>query len=125
MTNTTGYIYLAANLFFSLLGTLAMKWRATSHSATATEHGRLAYLVSMLLDPWVILSLASAALAMIAWIYALERVELSRAFAFTALIYVLIPLFSWLFLKEHVSIQQIVGALLIIGGVVLAELGRH
>ncbi|MBB3770793.1 drug/metabolite transporter (DMT)-like permease [Angulomicrobium tetraedrale] len=120
----SGYIYLAANVMLSLLGALAMKWRAESHSPTAEHTGRIAYLVAMMLDPWVILSLALAALAMLAWMSALERVELSRAFAFTALIYVLVPVCSWLIFRERITALQMLGVVIIAVGVVVAEVGR-
>jgi len=122
--NASGLIYLTANLVLSLVGTLALKWRATAHSGVATDKGRITYLISMFLDPWVILSLGAAVLAMVAWMSALERVELSRAFAFTALIYVLVPLSSWLLFHERITLLQALGIGMIVGGIVIAELGR-
>ncbi|MDQ0513086.1 EamA family transporter [Ancylobacter amanitiformis] len=122
--NASGLIYLTANVLLSLAGTLALKWRATAHSDVASDKGRLAYLASMFLDPWVILSLGASVLAMLAWMSALERVELSRAFAFTALIYVLVPVSSWLLFSERITLLQVLGITLIVGGIVIAELGR-
>lgn len=120
----SGLFYLIANVLLSLTGTLALKWRATAYSGVATDKGRIAYLVSMFLDPWVILALGAAVLGMVAWMSALERVELSRAFAFTALVYVLVPLSSWLLFNERISLLQAFGIALIVAGIVIAELGR-
>jgi drug/metabolite transporter (DMT)-like permease len=122
--NASGYFYLGANLILSLASTLAMKWRASSYVSVAAEKGRFAYLISMVLDPWVLLALAASVLAMLAWMSALERTALSQAFAFTALIYVLVPASAWFLFNERISLVQAVGILLIVCGVVLAEVGR-
>ena len=50
------------------------------------------------------------------WISVLERVPLSIAYPVSAASYALVPLLSWLLLRERLSGSQIAGILLVTGG---------
>ena len=52
----------------------------------------------------------------LAWISVLKHVPLSIAYPVTAISYALIPLSSWLLLRERLSATQIAGILLVTGG---------
>lgn len=68
-------------------------------------------------------SLVAAALyggATILWIWALRGIELSRAYLFMALCFVIVPGMSWYFFDEQINAGYLVGTLLIIVGIVVA-----
>jgi drug/metabolite transporter (DMT)-like permease len=54
------------------------------------------------------------------WLYVLKELDLNRAFAFVALTFIFVPLFSYLILHEKITIGAIVGSLLIITGIVVS-----
>ncbi|EIF7173487.1 EamA family transporter, partial [Salmonella enterica] len=56
----------------------------------------------------------------IAWIWVLQKIELSKAYPCMALAFVMVPIGSWLFLNEKISIQYYVGIAFIIFGIVIA-----
>ena len=53
------------------------------------------------------------------WVYVLKYLPLSRVYPFTFITFALVMLLSAFALREKVGIPQFVGALLIIGGVIL------
>ena len=53
------------------------------------------------------------------WLMILSRVNLSIAYPALSMGYLVIIFISWVFLKETISIYQIIGVLLIIGGLYL------
>jgi drug/metabolite transporter (DMT)-like permease len=55
------------------------------------------------------------------WLYALSKTDLSFAYPFLALSYVLIVLASWLILGESISLFRWIGVLIICFGVVLVS----
>lgn len=55
------------------------------------------------------------------WLIGLSQVELSYAYPFVGLAYVLVVLFSWLFLKESVTLIRWAGVMLIVAGVFLVS----
>jgi undecaprenyl phosphate-alpha-L-ara4N flippase subunit ArnE len=57
--------------------------------------------------------------ATVCWVGALQFLPLGRAYMFIALGFVIIPLLSWYFFGETLDIKFLVGAILIISGVLL------
>jgi multidrug transporter EmrE-like cation transporter len=72
---------------------------------------------------WVWAGLAIFAVSAVLWLFALSRADLSFAYPFAALGYVIIVIASILFLNEHVQPITWVGVVLIISGIVLIAQG--
>ena len=71
------------------------------------------------LSPFIILGTFTYFFSVLFWLYALSKVDLSFAYPFLALSYVLIILVSRCFLGENVSLIRWVGVLVICFGVLL------
>ena len=69
---------------------------------------------------WVWLGIASMIGSLFSWLYALRFVALSVAFTLAGAIQALVPLASWIFLGETISIMRWVGISLVIAGVVIS-----
>ncbi len=78
----------------------------------------LAYL-KIFLTPLVLLGCFIYALSSFLWIYSLSKVDLSFAYPFLALSYVLIIIASWLFLGEKIPFLRWVGLFVICSGVII------
>lgn len=72
---------------------------------------------------WVWAGLAIFAFSAVLWLFALSRANLSFAYPFAALGYVIIVIASILFLNEHVQPVTWVGMALIVGGILLIAQG--
>ena len=64
-------------------------------------------------------ALALYAVATGLWIVLLQSTPLSRAYPYMALSFVLVALASWLFFRESISLGQIAGLALIVGGLLV------
>ena len=53
------------------------------------------------------------------WVWALRYVELTKAYPYFALAFVLVPLVGWWLFKEELSLQYGVGVALIVTGIVV------
>ncbi len=60
------------------------------------------------------------ALAILIWVWALTQAPLSRIYPFTALAYILTPLFAYFFLGEKVNFQFMLGTFLLLVGIILS-----
>lgn len=74
---------------------------------------------SWILNPWLWTALVSSGIGMLFWLFALRRLPLSIAYPWTALIYVLTPLFSALVFQDILSIRYGIGMALIVLGVLI------
>ena len=73
----------------------------------------------MLTNPFVFIGLVIYFLSVIFWLAALSRVDLSYAYPFASLSYVIMFLASWLLLHETITPMRIIGTLVIGLGVFL------
>lgn len=116
------YSYIGATIAFSVAGQMLLKWRMDHFGALpAGWAGGLRHLLGLLLDPVVVLSFVTAFLASLAWMAAMTRFELSHAYPFTSLNFVVVlALSSWL-LGESLTPSKLGGVALIVAGTVLAS----
>jgi multidrug transporter EmrE-like cation transporter len=121
--NYLNYLYIAATIALTVFGQLAIKWQVAQAGALpATGGDKLAFLIRLLLNPWIIAAFAAAFLASVTWMGAMTKFELSHAYPFMSLNFVIvIGLSAWLF-HEPLSPARVIGvALICIGTIVAAQ----
>jgi Membrane transporters of cations and cationic drugs len=67
-------------------------------------------------SPWLWAGLAGYFFSTLLWVYALTRVHLGVAYAFTALTFVGVYVASFFILKESVTVPKILGLVLVVSG---------
>ncbi|SDR05592.1 EamA-like transporter family protein [Rhizobiales bacterium GAS113] len=111
--------YLSATLALTTYGQLIVKARSLALSAGARPGN---YLLAMVTDLGFLSALVAALAASLCWTLAIQKTQLSVAYPFMALSFVLIPLGSvWLF-GDRLSVGQLAGCFLIIAGVTISAL---
>lgn len=75
--------------------------------------------LKVFLSPYVLLGIFVYYIGVFFWLYALSKVDLSFAFPFVSLSYVLVFFLSWWFLGEHISILRWIGIMTICFGVLI------
>jgi len=120
----TNYLYIALTIFFTVYGQIALKMQVAQAGPLPEAGGdKLMFLVRLLLNPWVISAFASAFLASVAWMGAMSKFQMSHAYPFMSLNFVIVLLLgAWLF-NEPLSITRIVGVSLICLGTIVAAQG--
>jgi multidrug transporter EmrE-like cation transporter len=118
----SAYIFVAATVLFTVYGQLIIKWQTGKAGEFPTgSSARVNYLTHFLINPWVISSLLSAVIAAFAWIAALSKLELSRAYPFVSASFVLVLILSALVFNESLSLPKLIGAALIVAGLIVGS----
>ena len=118
MTMTLTCILLSTLL--GVAGQLLLKRGMTLMGAQTLSPSTLAGVaLRMATSPWVILGIAVYVSGTFFWLVALSRVELSFAYPFASLSYVLILGSSWLLLGESISVVRLAGVAAICLGVLI------
>jgi drug/metabolite transporter (DMT)-like permease len=86
---------------------------------TITASQAPAILWKMVTNPYVVIGLGIYFLGTLFWLTALSRVNLSFAYPFASLSYVLMLIAGWLLLNETITPLRLVGTAVIIAGVLL------
>lgn len=123
-TRPSDYLYIAATIGLTVYGQLILKWRMSYFGqlpAGSTE--KIRFLFSILLDPAIFSGLAAAFLASLAWMAAMTRFDLSHAYPFMSLNFVVVLVLSGWLLHEPLSANKLAGVALIVLGTVVASRG--
>ena len=70
---------------------------------------------------YVLLGLSMYVLSVGFWLAVLSKVDVTFAYPFVGLGFILTMLFGWLFLQESVGITRVIGTLIIVFGVILVS----
>ena len=77
-------------------------------------------------NPWVFVGLSTFVISMASHLFVLSKVDLSFAYPFLSLAYVIVAVIAWMVFKEELGIYKIAGIALICAGTILiAQSGGH
>jgi multidrug transporter EmrE-like cation transporter len=118
------YLYILCTVLLTVYGQLVIKWQVIKAGAFP-EDGleKVWFLVHLLLNPWVISALLAALLASITWMAAMTKLQLSHAYPFMSLTFILVMLFCGLLFKEPITLLKIVGMVLVVLGLAIGSQG--
>lgn len=120
-----GYLFIIGTVLLTVYGQVVFKWQVDKIQVSTASglNAQVEFVVRLLLNPWIVSSLAAAFLASLSWAGALRYFELSYAYPFTSLSFVLVMgLGIWLF-KETFSFAKLTGVGLIVLGLIIASRG--
>lgn len=124
MPRPLDYLYILTTIGFTVYGQLILKWRIEKFGPLPSDtFEKLRFLISLLFDPAIFSGFAAAFLASLAWMAAMTKFELSHAYPFMSLNFVVVLLMSGWLLSEPVTMQKAIGVGLIVLGTVVAARG--
>jgi multidrug transporter EmrE-like cation transporter len=118
------YLYIALTILFTVYGQLILKWQVSQAGALPANTGaKIGFLFELLLNPWIVSGFIAAFLASLCWMAAMTKFNLSHAYPFMGLSFVLVLFGSGIFFGEAVTPLKISGTALIVIGIVVASQG--
>ncbi len=104
---------------------LILKWQVRlAGPLPADLSGKIQFLWRVLLNPWIISCLAAAGLGFFFWVAAMSRFDLSYAYPLiVGLVFMLVLMLSGLLFREAVTVPKVIGAGLILAGIIIASRG--
>lgn len=111
-------------VFFTVYGQIVLKWQVAKAGAIpATLSERIPFLLSLILNPWVLSGLLAGFFAFLCWLGALTKFELSYAYPFMSLAFVFVLVLSIALFHEPLTVAKILGVFLIIAGIIVGSRG--
>lgn len=113
-------VYILISVLGGALGQVLLKKGMSSMGPlTITASQAVNLVIKMLTNPFVILGLGIYFVGTLFWLTALSRVDLSFAYPFASLSYVLMLIASWALFNENITPLRLLGSATIIIGVLL------
>lgn len=114
------YLYIFGCIAFTVYGQLILKWRIAQRGQFPADFAdKIWFLAKALIDPCIISGFIAAFVASLFWMAAMTKFELSSAYPFMSLAFVLVLLFSALLFREPITIGKVIGMALICAGIIV------
>jgi len=117
MQKIQAIIYILSAVVINVVGQIFIKKALNSMPSLNFSGNLFSTYVTIFLSPYVMIGLFTYFISVLLWLYVLSIVDLSYAFPFLALSYIMIILGSWVFLGESISAIRLIGVLVICIGV--------
>lgn len=111
--------FISMSMILGAVGQLFIKKGLNYLGALDFSSGIVATYIKIFFSPFVMAGISIYFVGVFFWLYGLSKVELSFAFPFVSLSYVLVFLMSWAFLGETIPMTRWLGLLTICVGVFL------
>ena len=117
---TVAIVYILVSVFSGAAGQIMLKQGMNKMGALTLSMDQMgAILWRMGTNPYVVLGLAVYVGGTIFWLAALSRVDLSYAYPFASLSYVVMLTASWYFFGENITPLRLLGSFVVVVGVFL------
>jgi multidrug transporter EmrE-like cation transporter len=118
------YLYILCTIVLTVYGQLVIKWQVSKAGALPEQASeKIWFLLHILFTPWVISAFMAALLASLTWMAAMTKLQLSHAYPFMSLAFILVMLFSGLFFNEPITSPKIAGVALVMLGLIIGSQG--
>lgn len=118
------YLYIGCTVLLTVYGQLIIKWQVLSAGDfPEAPSDKLWFLLHLVFNPWVISAFAAALLASVTWMAAMTKLQLSHAYPFMSLAFVLVIILSGVFFNEPITVTKWVGIALVMAGLVVGSQG--
>jgi multidrug transporter EmrE-like cation transporter len=118
------YFYIFLTIFLTVFGQIVIKWQVLKvGSLPEGTAEKISFMLHLLLNPWIVGALAAAFLASFCWMAAMTKLQLSHAYPFMGLTFVVVLLASGIFFHEPITTLKVIGVALIVLGLVVASQG--
>ncbi|WP_174614353.1 EamA family transporter [Virgibacillus ihumii] len=117
-----GYLYIFGTIFFTVYGQLVLKWKIDQAGSLPQEWmEKLLFLLQLLLNPWILSGFMSAFVASLFWMAAMTKFNISYAYPFMSLSFVLVFLLSVFLFGDPVTGKKVLGLALIVAGIIVTS----
>lgn len=118
------HLYIAATIIFAILSQLIIRWQMDIVGPlpeSALDKG--IFVARIFFRPWVLLAFIFTFLSGVAWMLTLTKFDISYAYPFTSLSFVIMLALGVLLFGEPFSLNKLFGTLLVIAGLIVITRG--
>lgn len=124
MSLATSYTMVILTVLLTVYAQLVLKWRVLlAGLPPADTGGKVRFYLALLSDPWILSTFAAAFIAAMCWMTAMMKLDLSKAYPFMALNFILVGLLAVPLFGESVTWPKVSGLALVVVGLVLTSRG--
>ena len=118
MEKISPHIYIFYTIFAATVSSLLVKWQINQiNNSFEGAFNLFDFFLKLIQSPWIIFAIILQIFGIFSWVIALSKFELSYAYPFTIITYILIIFFSLFIFNESFSFYKALGSILVILGI--------
>lgn len=120
MSRLFDHVYIFGMILFTVYSQIVIRWQVSQAGALPAEFmGKVQFIAHLFLNPWIISSIFATLLAGISWMLAMSRFEMSYAYPWVALNFLLVFFIGVAVFGETFSMLKLAGTALVVLGIVV------
>lgn len=120
MTKIFEHVYIFSTIIFTVYSQLIMRWQVSQAGPLPLDSmGKVNFVIHLFMNPWVISGLIATFCSGVSWMLAMSKFEISYAYPWIGLNFVLMLFFGVLLFDELLSTPKILGTLLVVLGILI------
>ena len=121
----SNFIFIISSVLLNALAQILLKAGMKQFGNIELKNNIINTSVSIVLNPYIITGFISYGVSIILWLWVLSKVDVSLAYPFQALGYIVVTILAWLIFQEDITLTRIIALMFIsIGLIILAFSGR-
>lgn len=118
------WLMVAATVLLTSYGQLVIKWRVVGFSPSKGGLlSKLPMVIQLLFNPWIISAFIAAFGASLCWMLAMSKLDLSKAYPFMALNFLVVCLLAVPLFNESFNTTKAIGLVVVVAGLVILSQG--
>lgn len=119
------HLYIFLTIAFAVTSQIIIKWKMSSINMVDDMpiFDKFIFVSSMLANPFIVLSIFLTLLSGLSWMIAMTKFEISYAYPYNAVGFMLILILSNILFGESISHNKVIGLIFIISGIIIGSRG--
>lgn len=124
MARLIDHFYILSTIVFTVSSQLIMRWQVSEAGPLPVDTtAKVEYTLNLLMNPWILCAILATFFAGVSWMLAMTKFEISYAYPFVSLNYILVLAAGFLLFNEPISATKLAGGALIILGIIIIAKG--
>lgn len=124
LTRLIEHSFIFSTILFTVYSQLIMRWQVSAAGPLPSNlSDKMGYVIALLMNPWVMSGIVATFLAGVSWMLVMTKFEISYAYPFVSLNYILVLVAGFLLFQETISITKLAGSALVVLGIIVIARG--
>lgn len=115
----TNLIFIVSSVLLNALAQILLKAGMKNFNNIDLKNNIMQTFLSISLNPYIISGFISYGISIILWLWVLSKVDVSLAYPFQALGYIVVTILAWLIFQENVNMTRIIALIFITLGLII------
>lgn len=124
MAYILNHAYIFSTIVLTVYSQVVMRWQVSlAGSPPSAPEDKLRFVMSLLINPWILSGIVATFLAGVSWMLAMTKFQISYAYPYVSLNYILVIIAGALIFNESISFMKIIGSAVVILGIIIIAKG--